>query len=170
LEELNVCVHYRIQTQLIVVSEIDNTISCGNLLNCRLTRISESAADGKDFMKNTRVSVATAFWVFWVVAASVHCSGDDNVPVSALLTTDSAGNAGPSVAAGVFRLIALDSMAQGTGFLHKSGWIITAEHVVESNAVGHLLIILPSGKQVGVSNVVAVHLRVVGRDQFQRRE
>jgi S1-C subfamily serine protease len=78
----------------------------------------------------------------------------ESIPVSAALNTDSAGNAWQNVSAAVYRVIGLETGVQGTGFLHKSGWIITAEHVIESNAVEQLRIVLPNGAMLGVTNIV----------------
>jgi S1-C subfamily serine protease len=43
---------------------------------------------------------------------------------------------------------------QGTGFLHKSGAVITAEHVVDSSSADRIKIILPNGVAVAVTNIV----------------
>jgi hypothetical protein len=54
----------------------------------------------------------------------------NNVPVSAPIDTDSAGRAGDIATHAVIRLLCVEHNTVGTGFLHKSGNIITADHVV----------------------------------------
>jgi S1-C subfamily serine protease len=63
---------------------------------------------------------------FFIVLGVPMSFADDinNVPVSAPIDTDSAGKVGDVAQQAVVRLIC------GTGFLHRSGNIITADHVV----------------------------------------
>lgn len=53
-----------------------------------------------------------------------------DLPTSAPMTTDSAGKAGALAALSVVRVVCPSTKSGGTGFLHRSGKIITAEHVV----------------------------------------
>jgi S1-C subfamily serine protease len=52
------------------------------------------------------------------------------VPVSAPIDTESAGRGGNIAINAVVRLICRENNTSGTGFLHRSGNIITADHVV----------------------------------------
>lgn len=54
----------------------------------------------------------------------------DNVPVAAPIDTDSAGKGGEIAQSSVVRVICPKDNSSGTGFLHKSGRIISAHHVV----------------------------------------
>jgi Trypsin-like peptidase domain len=54
----------------------------------------------------------------------------NTVPVAAPIDTDSAGRLGDIATHAVVRLLCLERNEVGTGFLHKSGNLITAEHVV----------------------------------------
>jgi S1-C subfamily serine protease len=69
-----------------------------------------------------------------------------NVPVAAPIDTDSAGRGGDVAIQSVFRVICQATNSQGTGFLHKSGNIITAEHVVRGCA--QPTIFLASGSMI----------------------
>jgi S1-C subfamily serine protease len=53
-----------------------------------------------------------------------------NVPVSAPIDTDTAGKGGNIAIHSVLRVLCPEKDTGGTGFLHKSGNIITADHVV----------------------------------------
>ncbi|MHC2298166.1 S1C family serine protease [Rhizobium mongolense] len=52
------------------------------------------------------------------------------LPVAATVDTDSYGKGGDIAVQSVFQIIDRESRSAGTGFLHKSGNIITANHVV----------------------------------------
>jgi hypothetical protein len=54
----------------------------------------------------------------------------NTVPVTAPIDTDSAGRLGDIATHAVIRLLCLERNEVGTGFLHKSGNLITADHVV----------------------------------------
>lgn len=59
-------------------------------------------------------------------------SETQTIPVAAPIDPDSAGRSGETALKSVFRIISQETNSSGTGFLHKSGKIITAEHVVRS--------------------------------------
>ncbi len=69
----------------------------------------------------------------------------NNVPVSAPIDTDSAGRAGDVATHSVVRLVCVERNTVGTGFYHKSGNIITADHVVRG--CNNILLILPDGRR-----------------------
>ena len=77
------------------------------------------------------------------------------ISTGALLETDSAGKAAEAAQKGVTRVICRPTSFGGTGFLHKSGVVITAAHVVTGCAPGDLIILAASGQQTGVSSVSA---------------
>ena len=56
--------------------------------------------------------------------------GAIQVPVAAPIDSDSAGRGGEIAAQAVVRVICPPTASLGTGFLHHSGGIVTAEHVV----------------------------------------
>ena len=70
----------------------------------------------------------------------------NDVPVAAPIDTDSAGRGGDIATHAVVRVICTDNNLGGTGFLHKSGNILTANHVVHN--CGKLLLILPNSTRV----------------------
>jgi S1-C subfamily serine protease len=63
---------------------------------------------------------------------------------SAPLRADSAGAGSANIASSVFRILCKDNGIYGTGFLHKSGNIITAGHVIQG--CQHVAIALPDNK------------------------
>jgi S1-C subfamily serine protease len=76
----------------------------------------------------------------------------NTIPVSAPIDTDSAGRAGDVATHSVLRLICVAQNNGGTGFLHKSGNILTADHVVRGCAAPEM--ILSDGTRAAV-NVIA---------------
>lgn len=75
-----------------------------------------------------------------------------SLPVAAVVDTDTLGRGGDIAIQSVFRIIDRHADSMGTGFLHKSGKIITAAHVVPSGLKPTIL--LPDGSQYK-SRVVA---------------
>src|SRR5260370_14859010 len=75
----------------------------------------------------------------------------NNVPVSTPIDTDSAGRAGDIATHSVVRLICQAQNSVGTGFLHKSGNLITADHVVRGCTAPEM--ILPDGTRAAVSTI-----------------
>lgn len=74
---------------------------------------------------------------------------------SAPVTTDIAGKAATAVRQGVMRVMCSPTAFGGTGFLHKSGNVITAAHVVKDCKPPDLLLITPTGQRFTVINVDA---------------
>lgn len=64
---------------------------------------------------------------------------EQTVPVSAPIDTDSAGRGGDIAQQSVFRVICPDTNSSGTGFLHHSGNVITAEHVIRGSKRPHII-------------------------------
>jgi S1-C subfamily serine protease len=71
----------------------------------------------------------------------------NSLPVAAPLTTDSTNSAAPVALNSVMRVICAQQDSQGTGFLHKSGKIITAHHVIKDCSTPQLL--LSNGTTIG---------------------
>jgi hypothetical protein len=71
-----------------------------------------------------------AFLILIIWGHSMGIAEDLNtLPVTAPIDTDSAGRAGDIATHSVVRLICPAANTVGTGFLHKSGNILTADHV-----------------------------------------
>ena len=90
-------------------------------------------------------SIHSQFSTILLCAASIVLAGscvvhsateasESNVPVVAPLATDSAGRSGAVAATSVVRVQCISSRRAGTGFLHRSGKVITAAHVVQGCA------------------------------------
>ena len=73
------------------------------------------------------------------------------IPVAAPIDTDSAGRGGEIATQSVVRIICREQNSSGTGFLHKSGKLITAEHVV--HGCPNPLALLPTSANVQTSVV-----------------
>lgn len=69
-----------------------------------------------------------------------------DAPVSAPIDTDSAGKGGPLAINSVMRVICPSIDSAGTGFLHRSGKIITAEHVV--HGASEIMVLPVSGNPI----------------------
>lgn len=85
-------------------------------------------------IKKIATSPAIAILVSFIgfSSSSAEQSASTNVPISAPIDTDSAAKGGDVAISSVFRIICRAKNSMGTGFLHKSGNIITAAHVVKS--------------------------------------
>ncbi|MDA2911662.1 serine protease [Nitrospiraceae bacterium AH_259_D15_M11_P09] len=74
------------------------------------------------------------------------------IPLSAPVETDSAGKGGPVAMRSVVRVICPREASGGTGFLHKSGRIVTADHVVRGCSQ---ILVLPATGSAVVASVAA---------------
>lgn len=72
-----------------------------------------------------------------------------SLQLSAPLNSESAGEARAVALATVFRVICPDKGVQGTGFLHQSGTVITARHVIRD--CRRPIVVLTSGQAIGAS-------------------
>jgi S1-C subfamily serine protease len=79
---------------------------------------------------------------------------EDKISVAAPMTTDLAGRSGSIATLSVYRVICPKTNLSGTAFLHKSGNIITAAHVVEKAEPSEILILGSEGKPISVRSVV----------------
>jgi len=82
-----------------------------------------------------------------------RCSAADEAPVAAPITTDLAGRSGSVAAPSAFRVLCPKRSSGGTGFLHKSGVVITAYHVV-SNCTPSDVILLGMSGRINVTNII----------------
>jgi S1-C subfamily serine protease len=74
-------------------------------------------------------------------------SDDENhLQIAAPIDTESAGHGGEIAVQAVVRVICTPTNSSGTGFLHHSGGIITAEHVIRR--CHQAILVLPNGSQV----------------------
>jgi len=81
-------------------------------------------------------------------------AANDQIPTSAPMTTDLAGGSGATAFSSVFRVICPPKRSSGTGFLHKSGKVITVFHVVSGCATSDIILLNTQGQAIKISNVV----------------
>ena len=91
---------------------------------------------------------------FTYQAETSVCNGNDRKTVSPIYS-DSAGNLEQKAILTVFRIQIPKFDRTGTGFLHKSGTVLTAAHVVSDCDVKDVRIGLPGGKDISVSNIIS---------------
>lgn len=72
----------------------------------------------------------------------------NNLPVAAPLDTDFAGRGSQTALASIMRVIHPKAGTGGTGFLHSSGRVLTAEHVVRSAGPTDLILVTSQGAQI----------------------
>jgi S1-C subfamily serine protease len=89
------------------------------------------------------------------ISSSFTQNGQMTIPISAPLTSDSPGKMGIVACQSVFRVIDTKNGTTGTGFLHKSGWIITAAHVISNCSPSEILLLLPDGRQIAVDSTLS---------------
>lgn len=120
----------------------------------------------------------TSVFIF-VVCLSLGWS-QQSTPVSAPLTTDSVGNRALDVVPAVFRVQNVALNESGTGFLHKSGFVITAAHVVKGAAVDQIIIRDFAGNEFKATRILSdeqsdiaiiePHLKIVGPSPLELSE
>lgn len=77
------------------------------------------------------------------------------LPTGAPVQTDSAGLVATAAQRGVFRVICKPTSFGGTGFLHRSGSVITAAHVVAGCPASDLVLVSAGGRTIDVASVAA---------------
>ena len=83
----------------------------------------------------------------------------NTLPVAAPLDTDFAGQGSQAACASIMRVVNLTTGMTGTGFLHSSGKVLTAEHVVRGAGQTDIILCTSGGAQVR-SRTVYVDTRV----------
>jgi S1-C subfamily serine protease len=78
----------------------------------------------------SRLLIACLLFVL-LTAHTISVNAQNNIPVAAPMNTESAGTESDVAIRSVMRVICAQQDSMGTGFLHKSGKIITAAHVVK---------------------------------------
>ncbi len=101
-----------------------------------------------------RIKQALSILITFFALATVTYAGDQ-IPVASPMTTDLAGRSGATAIPSIFRIQCAAKNKEGTGFLHKSGKIITAAHVVSGCTSSDIKILGVSGKPIAISNLVA---------------
>ncbi len=81
-----------------------------------------------------------------------EANAGDQIPISAPLTSDAAGTNAEKAMSSVMRIYANGGV--GTGFLHKSGYVITAGHVVGCAASSNIFAITAFGNRCEFTNVI----------------
>lgn len=79
----------------------------------------------------------------------------ESLPVAAQMTTDLAGNTAAVAVPSVYRIVIPSKNKSGTAFLHKSGVMITAAHVVEGCLPADVIAIGANGQKINILNIVA---------------
>lgn len=98
---------------------------------------------------------ASRLWLFVILAmagssfSAAQGLRSSDVPIAGPIDTDSAGKNGVVAIQSVVRVLCRKEDTGGTGFLHKSGKIITANHVVEK--CSQVSIVLNTGKELDAS-------------------
>lgn len=85
-------------------------------------------------------------------SATNNYSSSGSLPVSAPITTESAGQQGKLASQSVVRVVCKSTNMGGTGFLHKSGRIVSAAHVVAGRPETDIVIVTPSQRIVAVKS------------------
>lgn len=80
---------------------------------------------------------------------------DIQLPTAAPVDTESAGKLADAARKGVVRVICRPTSFGGTGFLHRSGVIITAAHVIAGCAPPDIVLLTASGQQLGVTSTAS---------------
>lgn len=98
--------------------------------------------------------IISAFLLVLGFILSSLCEASDQIKVEGPVTTQLAGKISNVAIPSVLRIINLSNNTCGTGFFHKSGVIITAEHVVSSCDAKDIVLILSTGIKVNVKSII----------------
>lgn len=79
----------------------------------------------------------------------------NSIQISAPVNTETSGKIGVVANQSVMRVICSRTQMGGTGFLHKSGWIITAAHVISECPKQSILLLTVDGQQIKVDSIVS---------------
>jgi len=80
-------------------------------------------------------------------------NSEAEIPVSSLINTDSAGIGGPLALNSVFRVVCPQTGYAGTGFLHRGGSVVTAEHVIRN--ASEIILFSSTGDQINASTLAS---------------
>ena len=87
----------------------------------------------------------------------VNCSNDDET--ISPLTTQTADKTSEFAITSVLRVLDPNGISIGTGFVHKEGIVITAEHVVSSYEADGIVLMLSTGEEVKVTSIIKDSIR-----------
>lgn len=96
-----------------------------------------------------------SFVISITLSSSTFSQINNSIPISAPITIDSPGKMGVIATQSVMRIICTKTSMGGTGFLHKSGWIITAAHVVGDCLKNDLIIITSDGQRLQIDSIIS---------------
>jgi S1-C subfamily serine protease len=106
-------------------------------------------------MRLSERSLLMILLVFVITVFSISTyAASNNIPTSAIMTTDLAGGSESSALPSVFRVICPKENKSGTGFLHKSGKIITAFHVVADCSAQDIILVGVQKQPLKIVSVV----------------
>jgi S1-C subfamily serine protease len=95
-----------------------------------------------------------SFFIVFILLCTVQSYSSDNQIVSAPLFSDSAGKMGSKATSSVFRILCSSQGRMGTGFLHKSGWVITANHVIKNCEPKDVLVLLSNNTPASIKRII----------------
>jgi S1-C subfamily serine protease len=83
-----------------------------------------------------------------------NANGASQIPVAAPMSTELAGATADVAIPSVFRIICPSTKSGGSGFLHKSGYVVTAQHVINNHGSNDVLVITARGQLIHVTNII----------------
>jgi S1-C subfamily serine protease len=105
-------------------------------------------------MKYKRIIVIGVVLLVGITAFTISVGSSNEIQVSAPLDTDSAGRMGAIANQSVFKLVIVKKNMTGTGFLHASGNVLTAAHVIAGVNPEDVVILMSDGKRITVEKIV----------------
>lgn len=99
------------------------------------------------------ISLTLVSSVLMAVCLCVPAGGASDISVAAPMTTDLAGSSAESALPSVFRILCPKENSAGTGFLHKSGAVITCYHVISNCAPSDVFLLGLAGR-ADVTNII----------------
>jgi hypothetical protein len=100
-------------------------------------------------MKIARYIISITFLVSSIIiSSSLGYAATVQIPAAAPMTTDLAGGSGATTFSSVLRVVCPAKQSSGTGFLDKSGKVITVFHVISGYAAQDIFYLASRERQL----------------------
>jgi hypothetical protein len=93
--------------------------------------------------------------VVFSLAYPCYTKANNSIRLSSPITSDAAGKEGKKAITSVVRVVCTSKNRMGTGFLHKSGNVITVAHIFGGCNNSDIYLITSNGDSIKVDNVIS---------------
>ena len=101
-----------------------------------------------------KVKSVIVVYCFLLLSIGSSCTASDQIKAEGTVTTALAGKVSKIAIPSVLRIFDKSKSTGGTGFIHKSGVVITAEHVVSESENRNIVLMLFNGQEIKVKSII----------------